>query len=403
MTLRGTGLPFQGATWGSQLHIVTDWYPGNGDDATQQVLGPRDPPSAWEGMWSRTLLGREPISFVDEGGQLQELVDPIEIHEQFESMQRNGARLRVTLAVRGGSVSGNVIDNNDIKVTNFRIVREGRCPSFEIKYKRHDMLGWSMQWEWAGRGGKRRVADARKDSDLQTASVDVEAAVNAMQAIVDGKIKSIKSTIRSSASTLTLGRLESVADSVTRSVNDALRGLRRQVNTFKQVGDLAAKIQRTPLAVANATIDFSRNTIVIANQFVQREGQIPAEVGSVKDRVADILRAKNYSWQSSEAASRTATSAWILDAKLRKVLAAGSNTGALTVKDSASTRAGQVQAIYICRVGDTPQNVSQKFYQTPDHGIDILRSNRLPWMVPKFFPGQILIIPSLNVASSPKT
>ena len=41
---RCSGMPKQGAAWSSLLKVVTTWYTGN-DQATQQVLGPRDPPS----------------------------------------------------------------------------------------------------------------------------------------------------------------------------------------------------------------------------------------------------------------------------------------------------------------------------------------------------------------------
>ena len=55
--LVGSGMPKQGAAWSSLLKVVTTWYTGN-DQATQQVLGPRDPPSKWEGRWARTMLSR---------------------------------------------------------------------------------------------------------------------------------------------------------------------------------------------------------------------------------------------------------------------------------------------------------------------------------------------------------
>ena len=68
IVLIGPALPFQGAEWGFENQIVTTWYPGNGQEATQQNLGPREMPSAWEGEWKRTLMGKSPSIFIDEGG-----------------------------------------------------------------------------------------------------------------------------------------------------------------------------------------------------------------------------------------------------------------------------------------------------------------------------------------------
>lgn len=402
LTLRGTSLPFQGASWSSLLKVTTTWYPGNGDQATQQVIGPQDPPSHWDGEWRRTLLSREPTGYIDESGELHELVEPFDIRRVFEDIQRKGALLRVTMETRGTTLAGDPADR-DQRPVNARLVREGRCTSFDTPIARHTDVKWSMAWDWVGRGIKRQPASgARKDPDLAEASADVEAAVDQMKAIVEGQIARSDALVRGSANRFTLGRLESVATQVVNAANQCHRRMLFYVGKFKQVARISQKLVRTPLAVANSTIDFARNTMYVANQYIAEQGRVPPEVASLKGSVADLLRAARYRQRTADAAARTARAAWELDARLRRILATASLRGTLSVRDSATTRAGTILAIRVCKQGDTPQNVSQRYYGTPDHGVDVLRSNRLPWMTPSFYSGQVIVIPSLNAAASPK-
>jgi nucleoid-associated protein YgaU len=59
-----------------------------------------------------------------------------------------------------------------------------------------------------------------------------------------------------------------------------------------------------------------------------------------------------------------------------------------------------VIAAYIIKAGDTPESISQHFYKTPDHAVDILRANKLSWYTATLTAGHILIIPALATQSA---
>lgn len=403
LVLIGPSLPFQGAEWGFENNLVTTWYPGNGTEATQQNLGPREMPSAWEGEWKRTLMGKAPSVFVDEKGDSNQIVSPHVLREVFEEMARAGVRLRVTWNVQGTSIVGNPRDRNT-KLDRVQIIREGRVKQFRTPITRHTDIKWNVEFHWLGRGGQTdRVASVREDQDLSTSSNALEASVNASTAAANAKIVSNTPKNRKSATHLTLGQLENLANAPTKLVQGFTRSLQRTVSNFKRVGDIAKKLRSQPFSIANTVVDFARNTTAIANAFVDDMGRRPPEQNALKGKVSSLLRAANYFNRVSNSAVVNARRGYELDTTVRQILVSGANRGALTVRQSSSTRAGDIIAIHISKSGDTPQRVSSKYYGNPDQGGAILRSNRLPLFTPSFRPGQILIIPALTNAAAQRT
>ena len=403
IVLIGPALPFQGAEWGFENQIVTTWYPGNGQEATQQNLGPREMPSAWEGEWKRTLMGKSPSIFIDEGGQSNQIMSPHLLREVFEEIARGGVRLRVTWNVQGTTVVGNPRDRNE-RQDRFQIVREGRVKSFRTPITRHTDIKWNVEFAWMSRGGTTsKVASIREDSDLSESANALEASVLASNAAMNKSIVSSVPKNRKSATALTLGRLESLAGAPLALAKTYTRALASKVSDFKKIGEIANKVRTTPFAIANSVVDLARNTTSVANQFVDVMGRKSAEQLTTKSKARDLLRATNYYAGVTNAAVLNARRGYDLDSKVRQVLVSGANKGALSVRQSSSTRAGDIVAIHISKSGDTPQRVSARYYGNPDQGAAILRSNRLPMFTPSFRPGQILIIPALTNAASQRT
>lgn len=408
LILLGPALPFMGAEWAFENNLQTTWYPGNGVEGTQQVLGPRELPSNWEGAWNRTLMGTSPSIFIDETGTSSEIRNPHVMREIFEDIARAGSRLRVTWAVIGTTVSGRNRGVGNEALTgkgtggtlhnvDVRILREGRIKTFRTPIDRHTDIRWSAEFHWVSRGGTSdKAVSTRDDQNLSDAANSLIASTAQTAFRVDEKIKSIKKNIRKSASNISLGQLEQLAGAPTAIVTSYTRQLQQNVSTFKRIGDIAQKLRTQPFSIANATVDFARNTTAIANTFVDQMGRKPPEQLALKSKVSSLLRSANYFWKVSDTAMLNARRGEDLNALLRSVLVSGGNRGTLTVKDSATTRAGDILAIHICKSGDTAQNVSQRFYGGPDHGPDILRANRLPLYTPFFRPGLILIIPTLS-------
>lgn len=403
IVLIGPSLPHQGAEWGFENQITTTWYPGNGTEATQQNLGPREMPSAWEGEWKRTLMGKTPSKYSDETGQESIIISPHVLREVFEDIARAGVRLRVTWNVQGTSAIGNPRAKN-AKLERFAIVREGRVKQFRTPITRHTDIKWNVEFHWMSRGGQTdRVASVRGDSDLATASNALQSSILATTSFGNAALVSSIPKLRLSATHFTLGQLENIVGAPLRLVTSMTRKLQSIVSDFKRVGDIVNKIRSTPFAIANTIVDFARNTTAVANAFVDEMGRKPPEQLALKTKVSDVLRATNYFAKVSNAAVLNARQGYELDNKTRQILVSGGNRGALTVRQSASTRAGDIIAIHISKTGDTPQRVSSKYYSNPDQGSVILRSNRLPLYTPSFRPGQILIIPALTNAAAQRT
>lgn len=419
IVLTGPSLPHMGAEWASELNVVTTWYPGNAVEATQQVLGPRELPSTWEGSWRRTLMGKYPPLFVDESGGEHRVVDPIVLRDAVESMMRSGVRLRVTWAVNGdesiGQQTAGVITSFNPDGTkredrviqpkkraiNVQIMREGRIKTFRTPIDRHTDIRWSIEFHWMSRGGRQdKAAAVRDDQNADAAAQALEVSVIATAAAVDVKIRSANPLVRKSATRFTLGQLEALANAPRTLVNNLTRQLQSNVNTFKRIGDVAKTLRSQPFAVANSVVDFARNTTSIANNFLNDMGRRPAEQISLKTKVSALLRGTNTFNRIANSVILNARRGQELDNTIRAVLVSGANRGALTVRASSATRAGDIIGIHISKFGDTPQRVSTKFYGNADQGAAILRANRLPWFTPTFRPGQILIIPALSTTAA---
>lgn len=395
--LVGPGLPLKGgAKWGGDTRLITKWYPGNGTEATQQNLGPIEMPSDFSGEWNRTRMGRAPSWYRDETGSARYVMEPLDLFEILDAIRIAGARLRVTWASSGSRLLGTSASGS-VQDVDRKILREGRMKSLEITPDTEVDVRWSMNFEWSGRGNTQdRAASVRRDDDLTAATSAVQQSISALDFFVDAKMVSLKPNLRLSASMLTLGQLEALANAPLKLVNDATRKLRYNLNQFKRVADVAKKLAFSPISMANSAVDFARNTTAIANQFVTQFGRTPVELLSLKGKVSDLTKAHKHFGQVADQMSVTARRGAELEQKLREARVSGGNRGQISVKESATTRAGDLLAIHVCKSGDTPTRLSMKFYQSPDHASDILRANRLPLHTPSFAPGKIVVIPALS-------
>lgn len=399
--LRGPSLPLQGADWGTVNRIPTS-FPAGGVDGTQHMLGPTEMPSNWNGVWSRTQLGRVPAIYDDETGTRNRIINPMTLREVLEAIVREGQRLRVTWSATGNTLAGDPRRGGIVAGEDRKIVREGRAQSFKTPVNDHTFIKWEIVFQWVGRGAaQQRAVSVRQDTDLASTANAVDASVQAMEFAVLSKVVQIDAARRLSSTGFTLGQLEQLAGAPLRLVNNALRSLRRAVAVFRQAGDVVRKLRAQPFAIANSVLALARNTRAVANQAADQLSRTPPEEMTTKSRVSDLLRAHRYFGNAQLAASGVARQGWILESRIRQVLVSGANRGALSVRDSSTTRAGDVLAVYVPKLGETPQSVSTKFYGSPDHGADVLRANRMPWYTPTFRPGVPIIVPAL--ANAPRS
>lgn len=401
ISLTGTGLPFKGAGWGGKQRVVTSWYSGN-SEASQQVLGPQESPSQWSGMWRRTQLGRNPIVFTDENGVERRIVDPMRAREIIEDIGRAGARLRVTFYVRSVAFVGRA-GTEDTK--EFRIVREGTLSSWDFPIDTDTDIGWSLNFDWSGRGQANNAVVGSRDDETMEKTADALSSANEFTALaVDNKIKKLKgSKIPKTADVFTLGKLEQIANTPQALVTKLTRDLTRNVNQIKRVANVVQTVRAAPFTVANTIVNFARNTVSICNNTNDTLQRTPPEAQVLKQTVGSFVRSSRYIAEISETTREGARSGQDADDAVRKVVVTGANRGTISVRESSGTRAGDIIAVHVAKTGDTPQTVSMRYYRVPDQGAVILRSNRLPLHTPSFVRGKILIIPALTNAASQGT
>src|SRR5579859_93033 len=389
LLLQGGGLPLQGANWGVENALDTTWYPGNGDEGTQQILVPKELPSSWTGEWRRPMLGRTPATFTDETGTPSTIVDPYQLWLAFESIVRGGQRLRVTWAVDGSSSD-----------KRGKVVREGRAKKLNVKVTRLQDIEWEVEWHWVGRGARTQKAAAVRDDSLVAAAAALNVAVTNLVSLANSpSFLSSNTLARLSASALTLGQLEALANAPFVAFKSLTRSLQRIATSVQRVADIATGVVTEPEAIAANAVDFARNAVGLVNTYVVQLSRTPTETLALKASVTDMLRAANYFGRTAESAQQIAANAQAIDAALRKKLFPPGLSGQTSPQSTSNATVNDVVAMYVTKDGDTPQRISQRFYRTPDHGVDILKANRLPWYQATFPRGQVLVIPALGGAT----
>lgn len=392
--LRGPSMPFMGAEWSAGNNVVTTFYPGN-PVGSQQMLGPREMPSAWQGEWNRTLLGKSPVIYRDETESDFLITRPDLVWDVLEDIFRKGALLRVTWSTHGAEMVGDF--DKTLRVINSDRVRDGRAKEWKFQPDRHTDIKWSITFDWLGRGGEQlRAADVREDSDLAADANGLENSIALTRFLSEMRAKSLVPDVRLSASHITLGQLEALADAPNQLVLGVTRDLTAAVNQVKRVVDLGKKIGNIPDQIRNTITDFSRNTEAIAKKFDDSATRFPCELASKDKRVGPVMRGHVYMQRMSEQTRVNARLARNIIDKNKRFVADVAGQGKLVAKDTSASRAGEVVATYVSKEGDTPQLVSMRFYGTPDRAIDILQMNRLPWHTPTFRRGTVLIIPQLS-------
>lgn len=373
--LRGSGQPFRPATWKGIQKVVTTYFPGS-PEATQQVLGAQDAPSEFEGMWRRTLLGRTPAMVTDQGGAPSPIVLPADLRELFDDIRARGRRLRVTWAATDG-----------VGAQRPPMVREGRLAEFTVPHDRQDDIGWTMKFDWAGRGGTRQKVVATREGELVAFVNDVQAKANAATAAaLRASLVAQHAAVPLGPTRFTLGQLEQLVDAPNKLLQSFVRSLTQVTSQLKQVGDIATKARNLPAQLANTSIAFARNTVAIANQFHDTTDRTPVELNAASNQLADLTRSTSYFWQTADAAHGVARSA----TQLRH----GVTSSSLR---SGGHQTRTILAVHIIRQGETLSSISFKYYQSTDYAGKIARANGLPWTTVDEFPRPQLIIPVLDV------
>lgn len=380
LELRGPGLPLKGATWEGTQNVKTTWYPGNATEASQQVLGPTEEPSDWEGEWNRTRLGRTPCVFVDESGSSTKVVSPSFLIDVVDDFRIRGSKLRVTWTV--------VDDSGTPRASK---VREGRITKFSVSALTAYDFGWKVTFAWSGRGGAQQKVVATRDGDMEAASRALDSAVtDLIAAATIAKLVTSRTTLTKAPTNLTLGQLEQLARAPAALVAGLLRPIQKATNDLKRIGGIVQTVRAIPFSVANAGLAAANNAMAVANQFHDEMSRRPAELNTTRSEVSSLTRSARYFWSVQDSAQRV--SARAVEFRQR-VTSPGRRPNDVTSRKTV--------AIHVVKVGETLVTISQQHYGTPDRAIDVARANRLPWHQRSLNPGRTLVIPILETNKGP--
>lgn len=384
--LRGSGLPHQGTSWKTEQRVTTEWYPGNPQEATQQVFGPKESPATWAGTWHATLLLRTPCLYSSDNDTDTRIVNPATLIGLLDEIFYGGRKLRVTWTTE--DFAGNAQT----------ITREGRAKGWDWKYTRIEDVEWTIEWEWSGRGGKVAKTSTTRDAANASNFAQMSAASeNFSRAAASAKIRAYKKTYKSSASYLTLGQLEKLAASPVAIVDNFNRTVQYNLNQLQRVVNLTQTVAvKTPLLVANSAVNIARGVLTSAQQFYNQITREPPEQKTLSNNVSDFTRSASYFGKTVDAQVELSRAAKAMELSNRASLASltGARNAATAAQQRAATAPSTILAVHVVREGDTLISISQRYYQSPDYGDAIRKSNKLPFMPVTLPRGRPLIIPT---------
>ena len=401
VTLTGSGLPHQGAGWGVENRVPTEFYPGNFTEGTQQVIGPKEAPSHFTGIWRRTMLLRSP-AVITPGGQETQTATPGTLADFIEQLIIGGARLRVTWTqtkteLIPGATPGSTYTPSGPQ--QYQKIREGRATKFEVTPLTGDDIKWDISWSWVGRAnGVQQTAVSTRDGDTSASTAAVQSAItDALNNTGTSSPQAASDPLYPlSATPDTLGLYESFSPaflSLSLGLNTSLLAIQLNLTGTTTV---ANSIDSQPSQINNSVLNLSVDTVATVNGFTDALGRIPFEVLTVSDQETDVAYA-------AASAATQAQNAWIIrEAALataqRARLLASTNPGGgqKGVQQTSSTGAGQILGVCRTRDGDTPQSIARQWYGDADRALDLCQANHIPLGQPSFPTGTVLMIPVLR-------
>lgn len=374
VTLRGGGLPFQGAPYGGTQRLVTTWYPGN-TEAAQSVLGPTLKPSAWSGMWRTTLLSRTPALVDLEGGGSGQQVSRADLlRDSLELIFNAGQRLSVTWR--------NQIGDRPERV----ITRHGRASDWDFAHDRADDIGWSINWEWVSRGeSQQKIARMRSESMTPDMAALMLAAAE-LAAFGDAVANAQQATSKL-GQTFSLDTLMSMVQAPLDVLNGFAQQCKLIANRVGKLGELVNQVKTLPTQLLGQALAVANTAVSTANNFVDTISQTSPEAMTTSASASQLSQAVSYYGDA------------MTQADLMKARALGLQQQV----QSASVQQNTILAVHIVRGaitldgerGEMLSAISSSYYGSPDQAPSIAKSNGLPLNQQFVERGNVLIIPTL--------
>ncbi len=380
ITLRGTGLPHVGASWGVKQNAPVTWFPGN-PEGSQQVLGGQVLPGDWEGTWKRTLLGRSPCYVGSNGEQGVSVVEPATLVKVFESMCLAGVRVRVKWR---------------------DLVREGRITQFDHAHGKTTDVAWKAHFDWVNRGRKvdKRVQGVRNGSltsEIDAGVVEAELAANMepTRLMVGGR-----TTLPKGAPKLTLGQLGALLNAPNKMLSNFCRQCRSFGKNLQQAGALVIQARNIPASLQNTVLNETENMLALCNTTADALSRESPEMLAVKRNAADVTRNASYFGSGIRQSQVLAKKCQDIRFTVNRTKGEALGTGTGDNRDAPQSAA--VLTVHAVKQGETLVSISHRHYGTPDHAYDIAVANHLGYPCPPDSGGhsiggrRTLIIPVLS-------
>jgi hypothetical protein len=358
VTLRGSGLPLQGAEWGGEQIVDTSWNPGS-PVATQQVMGPTEMPSSWEGEWRTNRLASLPCLVSEDGGSDKSIVFADALRDLVDAVRISAQLLRVTWVAKPGR----------------KRVRIGRLTKFTSQDERADDLRWSATFTWIGRDASAAVAVSDADLTLAATTAAALAATDAASRIEANRIISANKQVPNGPTPFTLGQLEALANAPRKFTNQFARFAKAVAARLSQLGDIVQAVKDTPAAILNQIVDASSDAVSASNKFVDQLTRQGPETLSTSNRVANLLQAASYYGSAQTGAEQLAAAS----AQARLAAARRRSAARRVGTDPRSlTGAGDLLNVIVPKAGETLLSISRRFYAGADLSYELARANGLP-------------------------
>lgn len=410
IVLVGAALPLQGnASWGGKQRVITTWYPGNGAQATQQILGPTESQTQWSGEWNTNRIINTPVGFGSGLSAERTIFVADDIRAVLEDMLRGGSLLEVLWQYDPQRIDVKTVSKTNLNGTQtgaaqpVRILRRGRATEWNFQYDTGDDIKWSITWDWESRGAnQQQVVEFRDGSSstknaLTAAQLITEAAVTYPEG---NRIFTRTASVPLGASKFTLGQVQALADQVRRQVRLFSQQMNKISAAIGHVTEIINTVKNLPFEIANQAIDLSTNMIAESNRFYDAVSQKPTELYDTEQRYSTFIRAMNFAKGatdiSQEVSAQGAESQGVFRAQVQAQRASGEqgNAQPLGVRPGRQVGGTNTQAqVHVVRRGDTLISISVHYYGTPDGVADIAFANGLSIRTPTLPIGRVLIIP----------
>lgn len=389
LELRGTGLPFSPAGFGSELAIATQFYPGN-KRATQQVLTPKVNPSDWTGMWRTTSLLKVPCVWTDEAGLVQQIGYAHNMWRVFESLLDGGQLLRVTWTNESPvpmQFDGGI--GADVPQRKMKIVRIGRLKKFDANPESLDDIGWAASFEWVGK-------DESESTPLQDVSFDLIAKIQLAITAQDGVVAANNTALKAPPTRLTIGSLEQFVNAPMATFDSFARAADNVTSRLHDIGSLLLTMREIPASLIGRVLDVANYAVSTSNNFMDQMSRTPVESTLNRNRVSMLTRSISY----YSSAIKNAQTMAAINADVAQ--AANRRKSALHVGTSPGARAGtsDIVSVYLPRVGDTFGKIAMKFYGTDTVSDALAKANGLSGYAIAPPVGKPLVIPTRAVLTS---